>query len=62
MVSFNAIYTKYCRKYRQRGASCTHDRRLNIFINRIVGYIDLGGLHAPLIGGLNIFINNCRIY
>jgi hypothetical protein len=21
---------------------------LNIFINRIVGYIDLGGLHAPM--------------
>jgi hypothetical protein len=30
---------------------------LNIFINRSVGYIDLGGLHAPVIGRLNIFIN-----
>jgi hypothetical protein len=29
---------------------------LNIFTYRIVGYIDLGGLYAPVIGGLNIFI------
>jgi hypothetical protein len=53
---FNAIYTKYCRKYRHRGASSRSDRGLNIFINSIVGYIDLGGLHAPLIEGLNILI------
>jgi hypothetical protein len=29
----------------------------NIFINRIVGYIVLGDLHAPVMGRLNIFIN-----
>ena len=31
---------------------------LHVFINRIVGYIDLGGLHAPVLGGLNIFVNS----
>jgi hypothetical protein len=53
----NAIYIKYCRKYRYRGASRPHDSGLNVFINGIVGYIDLGGLHAKMIGRLNIFIN-----
>ena len=37
-------------------------RGLNIFINITLGYIDLGGLHAPLIGGLNIFINSTTGY
>ena len=33
------------------------DRGINIFINNIAGYRDLGGLHDPVIGGLHIFIN-----
>jgi hypothetical protein len=51
---FNAIYTKYCRKYRYRRASCSRDMGLHIFIKMIVGYIDLGRLNAPVIGGINI--------
>ena len=39
-------------------ASCPTDRGISIFLNRIGGYIDLGGLHAPLIGELNIFLNS----
>jgi hypothetical protein len=35
---------------------------LNIFMNRIVGYSDLGGLYAPGTGGLNIFVNRIVIY
>jgi hypothetical protein len=61
---FNEIYTKYCRKYRHSGVSCSCDSGLNIFINKIVGYIDLGGggLHAPPIGVLNIFRNSILGY
>ena len=33
------------------------DRGINIFINSIAGYRDLGGLHALVIRGLHIFIN-----
>ena len=29
----------------------------HIFINRIVGYSDLGGVHVPVLEGLHIFIN-----
>jgi hypothetical protein len=37
-------------------------RGLIIFINRIVGYIDLRGFHAPLTGILNSFINRSLGY
>ena len=54
---FNAIYIKYCRKYRYRRASCLRVTGLNILTNRFVGYIHLGGFHAPLVGGLKNFVN-----
>jgi len=35
---------------------------LNMFINRIVRYIDLGGLHAQVIGVLNVFMIITLVY
>ena len=35
---------------------------LNISINSITGYSDIGGFSCPVIGGLNIFINSIAGY
>jgi hypothetical protein len=37
-------------------------RELNIFINDILEYTDVGGLHAPFVGELNNFVSDILLY